>query len=89
NRAMSCASLFYMGSSTLTIAAFFLLIVLIERGQDAAANVLAVTMDAYGDDEEEEDEDEIGAVLPATLAVLGTFFGICEILLIRLPPFSG
>ncbi|KXO78507.1 monovalent cation/H+ antiporter subunit D [Brucella anthropi] len=89
NTAMTGAALFYMVSSTLTIAAFFLLIELIERGQDAAANVLAVTMEAYGDDEEEEDEDEIGAVLPATLAVLGTFFGICAILLIGLPPFSG
>ncbi|WP_176036352.1 monovalent cation/H+ antiporter subunit D [Brucella tritici] len=89
NTAMTGAALYYMVSSTLTIAAFFLLIELIERGQDAAANVLAVTMEAYGDDEEEEDEDEIGAVLPATLAVLGTFFGICAILLIGLPPFSG
>jgi multicomponent K+:H+ antiporter subunit D len=89
NTAMTGAALFYMVSSTLTIAAFFLLIELIERGQDAAANVLAVTMEAYGDDEEEEDEDEVGAVLPATLAVLGTFFGICAILLIGLPPFSG
>lgn len=89
NTAMTGAALFYMISSTLTIAAFFLLIELIERGQDAAANVLAVTMEAYGDDEEEEEEDEIGAVLPATLAVLGTFFGVCAILLIGLPPFSG
>ncbi|MFQ0814059.1 cation:proton antiporter [Brucella anthropi] len=89
NTAMTGAALFYMVSSTLTIAAFFLLIELIERGQDAAANVLAVTMEAYGDDEEEEEEDEVGAVLPATLAVLGTFFGICAILLIGLPPFSG
>ena len=89
NTAMTGAALFYMVSSTLTIAAFFLLIELIERGQDAAANVLAVTMEAYGDEEEEEEEDEVGAVLPATLAVLGTCFGICAILLIGLPPFSG
>ncbi len=89
NTAMTGAALFYMVSSTLTIAAFFLLIELIERGQDAAANVLAVTMEAYGDDEEEEEDDEVGAVLPATLAVLGTCFGICAILLIGLPPFSG
>ncbi len=46
-------------------------------------------MEAYGDEEEEEEEDEVGAVLPATLAVLGTLFGICAILLIGLPPFSG
>ena len=89
NTAMAGAALFYMVSSTLTIAAFFLLIELVERGQDAAANVLAVTMEAYGDDEEEEEEEEVVAVLPATLAILGTFFAICAILLIGLPPFSG
>ncbi|NKC04400.1 monovalent cation/H+ antiporter subunit D [Ochrobactrum haematophilum] len=89
NTAMAGAALFYMVSSTLTIAAFFLLIELVERGRDAAANVLAVTMEAYGDDEEEEEEEEVGAVLPATLAILGTFFAICAILLIGLPPFSG
>lgn len=89
NTAMTGAALYYMISSTLTIAAFFLLIELIERGQDAAANVLAVTMEAYGDEEEEEEEEEVGAVLPATLAILGTFFAICAILLIGLPPFSG
>ncbi|GAA5622555.1 Na(+)/H(+) antiporter subunit D [Brucella sp. NBRC 12952] len=89
NTAMTGAALFYMVSSTLTIAAFFLLIELVERGQDAAANVLAVTMEAYGDDEEEDDEEEVGVVLPATLAILGTCFAIVAILLIGLPPFSG
>lgn len=89
NTAMTGAALYYMVSSTLTIAAFFMLIELIERGQDAAANVLAVTVEAYGDEEEEEEEEEVGAVLPATLAVLGSFFAICAILLIGLPPFSG
>jgi multicomponent K+:H+ antiporter subunit D len=77
-----------MVSSTLTIAAFFLLIELVERGQDAAANVLAVTIEAYGDEEEEE-EEEVGAVLPATLAILGACFAVSAILLIGLPPFSG
>ncbi|MFD1198762.1 monovalent cation/H+ antiporter subunit D [Brucella gallinifaecis] len=89
NTAMTGAALFYMVSSTLTIAAFFLLIELVERGQDAAANVLAVTIEAYGDDEEEEEEEEVGVVLPATLAILGTCFAIVVILLIGLPPFSG
>ncbi len=87
--AMTAAALFYMVSSTLTIAAFFLLIELVERGQDAAANVLAVTMEAYGDEEEEEAEEEVGALLPGALAVLGACFGICAILMIGLPPFSG
>ncbi len=43
NTAMTGAALFYMISSTLTIAAFFLLIELIERGQDAAANVVLLS----------------------------------------------
>lgn len=88
NVAVTGGALFYMVSSTLSIAAFFLLIELVERGQDAAANVLAVTIEAYGD-EEEETEDEVGMVLPATLAILGGCFAICAILLIGLPPFSG
>src|SRR5690606_24178330 len=86
---ITAGALFYLVSSTLTISAFFMLIELVERGQDAAANVLAVTVEAYGDEEEEEEEEEVGAVLPATLAVLGSFFAICAILLIGLPPFSG
>ena len=89
NAAMTGGALFYMVSSTLTIAAFFLLIELIERGQDAAANVLAVTIEAYGDEEEEEEEDEVGIVLPGTLAILGGCFAVIAILLIGLPPFSG
>ncbi|WP_375705328.1 proton-conducting transporter membrane subunit, partial [Bartonella sp. AA86SXKL] len=56
--------------------------------QDVAANVLTVTMEVYGDDEEEE-EDEVGTYLPVTLAILGVCFGICAILIIGLPPFSG
>ena len=88
NVAVTGSALFYMVSSTLTISAFFLLIELVERGQDAAANVLAVTIEAYGDEEEEE-EDEVGTVLPATLAILGACFAVSAILLIGLPPFSG
>lgn len=88
NVAVTGGALFYMVSSTLTISAFFLLIELVERGQDAAANVLAVTIEAYGDEEEEE-EEEVGMVLPATLAILGACFAVSAILLIGLPPFSG
>ena len=35
---VTAGALFYLVSSTLTIGAFFLLIELVERGQDAAAN---------------------------------------------------
>lgn len=88
--AVTSGALYYMVSSTLTISAFFLLIELVERAQDPAANVLAVTMEAYGDDMDEDDvEEEVGVTIPATLAVLGTCFACCGLLLAGLPPLSG
>jgi multicomponent K+:H+ antiporter subunit D len=83
------SALFYLVSSTLAVAAFCLLIELIERGQDPAAAVLAVTMEAYGDDDEEAAEEEVGLAIPAMIAILGACFAICAIVLIGLPPFSG
>ena len=82
-------ALFYMVSSTLTIAAFFLLIELIERGQDAGASVLAVSMEVYGDADEDDADDEIGVTMPGTMAVLAFCFSACAILLSGLPPLSG
>lgn len=86
---MLAGALFYLVSSTLTIAAFFLLIELVERGRDAAADVLAVTMEAYGDFDENEQEEEVGVAIPGTMAVLGLCFSLCAVLLSGLPPLSG
>ncbi|MDQ8727688.1 monovalent cation/H+ antiporter subunit D [Bradyrhizobium sp. LHD-71] len=83
------SALFYLVSSTLTIAAFFLLIELIERGQSPAADLLAVTAEAFGDEDEDEPEDEVGVALPGTLAILGVCFAGCGMLLAGLPPLSG
>src|SRR5690606_20826302 len=89
NAEVTAGALFYLVSSTLTISAFFLVIELVERGQDAAAAVLAVTMEAYGDGEDEEEEEEVGVAIPGTLAVLGIAFAGCGMLLAGLPPLSG
>ncbi|MGB3387756.1 MAG: monovalent cation/H+ antiporter subunit D [Pseudaminobacter sp.] len=87
---VTSGALFYMVSSTLTISAFFLLIELVERAQDPAADVLAVTREAYGDDlDEEEAEEEVGVAIPATLAILGICFAGCGLLLAGMPPLSG
>lgn len=87
---VTAAALFYLVSSTLAIAAFFLLIELIERGQDAIANVLAVTQEAFGEGEDDEDSDlEVGVTIPGTLAVLGISFFLCALLLAGLPPLPG
>ncbi|BCH61321.1 monovalent cation/H+ antiporter subunit D [Agrobacterium vitis] len=87
--AVSSGALLYLVSSTLTISAFFMLIELVERGQDAGANVLAVTMDAYGDADEQAPYEEEGVTMPGTMAILGICFAACGILLSGLPPLSG
>lgn len=89
NVGVTAGALFYLASSTLAISAFFLLIELIERGQDAIANVLAVTMEAYGEGEEEEEEEAGGMIMPGTLAVLGFGFATCGMLLAGMPPLPG
>ncbi len=87
--AATSAALLYLLSSTLTLGAFFMLVELVERSQDAGATVLAVTMEAYGDADDEIPEEIDGATMPATLAMLGICFAACAILLSGLPPLSG
>lgn len=89
---VSSGALYYLVSSTLTMSAFFLLIELVERGRVAGADILAVTMEAFGDVVEEEElgaDEEVGIPIPATLAILGASFLACALLLAGLPPFSG
>jgi multicomponent K+:H+ antiporter subunit D len=87
--AISSGALLYLVSSTLTISAFFMLIELVERGQDAGAIVLAVTMEAYGDADDDEPEEGDGVTMPGTMAILGICFAACGVLLSGLPPLSG
>ncbi|NOG70219.1 monovalent cation/H+ antiporter subunit D [Roseicella sp. DB1501] len=83
-------ALFYLVSSALAIGAFFLLIELLDRGRDIGADVLAVTLEAYGEGEEEDEEDDaIGVPIPVTMAILGICFLCCALLLAGLPPLSG
>lgn len=85
------AALFYLVSSTLAISAFFMLIELVERGYEPGADMLAVTREAYGGDEEDElaEDGEIGVAIPATMALLGLCFIGCAAVLAGLPPLSG
>lgn len=66
-----------------------MLIELVERGQDAGANVLAVTMEAYGEGDEDGIDEAEGVTMPGTMAILGLCFAACGILLAGLPPLSG
>jgi multicomponent K+:H+ antiporter subunit D len=83
-------ALFYLASSTLTISAFFLLIELIERGQNPGADLIAVTAEAMGAEPGEEDAASAGGMgSPGTMVLLGACFIACALLLIGLPPMSG
>ncbi|MCK9537944.1 monovalent cation/H+ antiporter subunit D [Dokdonella sp.] len=88
NAAVIGAALYYLVVSTLALGAFFLLVELAERGRSAAADILAVTREAYGEEDDDEDE-EIGVAIPATMALLGLAFVGCALLLVGLPPLAG
>jgi multicomponent K+:H+ antiporter subunit D len=89
--AVVSGALYYLVSSTLTIAALFMLIELVERAREPGADLLTVTMAAYGDevDAEEDEEEEVGVMMPGALAVLGVCCGCLALLLAGLPPLSG
>lgn len=85
-------ALFYLVNSTFTTAALFMLIELVERAREPGADLLAVTMAAYGEDGEEAEEkedEEVGVIMPGALAVLGVCFGCVALLLAGMPPLSG
>jgi len=88
--AVTSAALYYLVASTLAGAALFLLIELADRGRAAGADVLAVTAEAFAADAAPLDEnDEAGVAIPATMALLGSSFVGCTLMLAGLPPLAG
>jgi multicomponent K+:H+ antiporter subunit D len=86
----TASALYYLVSSTLAVGAFFMVVELLEREQDAASDILAVTFEAYGEGEADpEDELESVRSMPGAVAILGTGFGLIALVLIGLPPLSG
>ncbi|MBW7902790.1 MAG: monovalent cation/H+ antiporter subunit D [Rhodocyclaceae bacterium] len=81
------AGLFYLLGSTLAMAAFMLLIELIERIRTPGAAMLALTMEAFAIDE--KPEEPVGVGIPAALAFLGLAFAGCALVITGLPPLSG
>jgi multicomponent K+:H+ antiporter subunit D len=88
--AATAAAIYYLVVSTLGIAAFFLLIELVQRGRAPGADLIAVTAEAFGlADEEPEPEEEAGVAIPATMAILGVCFAGAALLIAGLPPLPG
>jgi multicomponent K+:H+ antiporter subunit D len=90
-RALSGA-LYYMISSTLAVAAFFLLIELLNRMRGTVAPALGppVFEDEYRDPYEDGPPgDEVGVVIPAVIALISGGFILSGLLLAGMPPLSG
>lgn len=81
------AALFYLVSSTLAVAAFMLLMELVERIRKPSAAMLALTMEAFAIDD--APEESAGVVIPAAMAFLGLSFVACALIIAGLPPLSG
>ncbi|MDX3775268.1 monovalent cation/H+ antiporter subunit D [Chromatiaceae bacterium AAb-1] len=86
--ALISAALFYLLSSTLALAAFVLLIELIDRIRTPAASMLALTMEAFAIDDASKPESA-GVAIPAAMAFLGLTFAACALIMAGLPPLSG
>jgi len=81
------AGLYYLVGSTLAVAAFLLLIELIERIRTPRSAMLAVTMEAYA--VEDTPDEPKGQGVPAAMAFLGLSFAACALMIAGLPPLSG
>ncbi|MGX5659082.1 monovalent cation/H+ antiporter subunit D [Castellaniella ginsengisoli] len=85
-------ALYYLLSSVLALGALFLLLELTERSQSFGADMLAITQEAFENDDPEAADlsgQAVGVPLPATMAFLGLSFFACALLIIGLPPLSG
>ncbi len=81
------AGLYYYLTSTIAIAAFVLLIELVDRIRTPGAAMLALTMEAYA--VEDMPAEPKGRGVPAAMAFLSLAFAACALIIAGLPPLSG
>jgi multicomponent K+:H+ antiporter subunit D len=81
------AGLYYLIGSTLAVAAFLLLLELIDRIRTPAAAMLALTMEAWA--VEDTPDEPRGKGVPAAMAFLSLAFAACALMIAGLPPLSG
>ncbi len=91
-QALVAALLFYLVSSTLAVGALYLLIEPVERNADEEDLIAGIAEPVFDDEyvgAVSEEADEVGIIIPGTIAVLGGAFIFCTLLLAGLPPLSG
>jgi multicomponent K+:H+ antiporter subunit D len=81
------AGLYYLAGSTLAIAAFLLLIELIERIRTPRSAMLALTAEIWA--VEDAPVEPVGRGIPAAMAFLALSFSACALMIAGLPPLSG
>jgi multicomponent K+:H+ antiporter subunit D len=96
--ALTAPALFYLLSSVLATAAFFMLTGMTERTRTRMTDMAdgaplpAVSYEAFGVQDTVDphnSEDEVGVAIPAAMAFLGLAFVCCVLLVSGLPPLSG
>jgi multicomponent K+:H+ antiporter subunit D len=85
--AVVAAGLFYFVASTVAIAAFVLLIELVDRIRTPGAAILALTAEIYA--VEDTPAEPKGRGVPAAMAILSLAFAACALTIAGLPPLSG
>ncbi len=88
---VTAGALLYLIVATLAAGALFLLKDIIDQALPAEAQVLAISLEFYGEDDEEEiDEDEeVSPTVPAGAALISWCFAIVALVLAGLPPLAG
>lgn len=81
------AGIYYLIGSTVAVAAFLLLIELIDRIRTPRSAMLALTMEAYA--VEDAPDEPSGRGVPAAMAFLSLAFAACALMIAGLPPLSG
>jgi multicomponent K+:H+ antiporter subunit D len=93
--AVTGGALVYLASSTLSAAALFLLVDVVERWRNAGATVvddapfLTAGLEAREVNLDDEEEPLVGIPFPAGTAFVGVAFLSCTLLVAGLPPFPG
>lgn len=89
NDGATAAALYYLVGSTLGVAAFFLLVELVQRARPPGADMLAVTAEAFGMPAPDLEPEDEGPGIPAALAILAFCFAACALVVAGLPPLPG